>query len=293
MWIALLLALACGDSAQQSAAPAVAQPSPPPTATPAPVAPTAAVAAPNVEETAPPTGPDDSRWTITARGDEALPELAQEGLSAQDLNAAGHRYYQAGDLYAATRLFQAAVALDEEHALAHYNLACTLAIARRIQGSACGVIEAYQGVILHHLERAVALDEGRRARMVEDEDLAGLRGLIRFKVLAGADLRDTEATRGLLLGAHLVDEPQGAFGSLRHLQLDASGRYAIRWTAGARAANDGKLPGPEPSGRWVVRGDKVELQEGPQRTELRLLPTGALVTDDKVVWTEDPAECDA
>ena len=148
----LSLALACGDPPAVSGTPADPDAAPPPTqtqhggdrrveATPTPAVPTT----------------DNNELIVACRnGTDAYPdEASTRGSSSSELNTLGYRCYKAGMLPEARHLFVLALRLDQNHALAHYNLACTLMLLRRA-GLACEHDATLQ-VVMHHLERAVAI----------------------------------------------------------------------------------------------------------------------------------------
>lgn len=219
-------------------------------------------------------------------------ELAERaGLGAQSLNVAGHRCYEAGQMAEAAALFRAAVEADEEHALAHYNLACTLALLRRA-GEVCPH-QAYLSTVLHHLERSVALDEGRRARMREDDDLREARTTVRYHRLDGADLSTAEGLARALPHLRFFSPPRGVYGNLQEIRLQPGGRIE-----GQRLAFDdeGIPTGHEPmEGSWKLEGTTVilDIGEGPHRYTLR--EDGALVDEQtgQVAWRDLPEECSA
>ena len=280
----LLMLLACTGGSK---------PTPPEEPSPDPVAEPDRLQDPSTD---PATDPEPQRpeFFIQVRPEADIPELG-ERMPASQYNNAGHRYYEKGDLFAAILLFRKAIATDDRHALAHYNLACSLALVRGLQGgTACGDIEAYQDSILRLLERSVALDRDRQARIAEDPDLDSVRHLMRFRIIAGADMNDPDTLHSLLATTRWFDPPQGAFGSLKELDLKDDGTYPLGWTAGGQAAHDGveapALPSP---GTWELEGFTLRLKHKGDLTILGVNPMGSLLDGQQPVWTEDPAECSA
>ena len=272
MMLALLPILACAPAAPD----------------PFPVAPAETVGQQEItpEASSPELAPEPTVWRV----EESTPaELGQPELTAQQLNSAGFHYYEQGDLYAAVLLFREATQRDPEHVLAHYNLACVLALVRRVnRGSACGRVEAYRSDILDHLEIAARLDPGRKRRMLEDPDLSDLRGLMRFRIIAGADLSDPAVLEDLLVGTHLVEPGMGAYGPARELLLREDHTWTIQYLPTAACVLD-EIPAPV-HGTWRLKGLTLHLDgEG----DYAVRSEGALVRDGRVAWTEDPAECDA
>lgn len=86
-------------------------------------------------------------------------ETKRSGSASDDLNTQGFRLYKQKKYVEAADLFKQALAADPRHALAHYNLACTLALISKTD-EACK-LGARRSVILEHLARAVELDGTR------------------------------------------------------------------------------------------------------------------------------------
>lgn len=224
------------------------------------------------------------------------------GATAVQLNTAGFRCYQAGKLTDALHLFTLAVRENDRHALAHYNLACTLALLRRA-GSVCEH-GATVDVILRHLERAVSLDAGRKRRMREDDDLADVRSSIRYRMLDGGDLRDPAQQREILSGVVLYSPPQGAFGNLSSVVLKSGGDGAAAGIArvSARSVTDSGLTEPRiGEGTWSVSGGKVTLAlpDGLKGSGTFSLSAKGNLMDstkrglDAIAWFAAASECDA
>ncbi|MBT7858809.1 MAG: hypothetical protein HN712_00805 [Gemmatimonadetes bacterium] len=124
---------------------------------------------------------------------------SSDGSSARDLNTRGLQLYRAKEYAEACQLFRQAIEADGEYALAHYNLACTLALRYKLDP--CG--EAFDsGIsiaeILSHLERSVQLYEGRRARMQNDSDFEAIRRTPRYNLLVHEGETSGERTAQVL-----------------------------------------------------------------------------------------------
>lgn len=209
---------------------------------------------------------------------------------SQQLNTEGYRAYRAGDLDEAARLFRAAVAEDGLNPLAHYNLACTLALLRR-QGRSCDV-DATLATILEHLARAVALDEGRRSRMRQDADLDDLRNTLRYRLL-DRGVPASDADRATLLGGvTLWGPPLGVWGASAVIQLRLDGSVGVS----RREERDGAMvEEPARDGRWRTGEGRLwlDLGQGEQALDLdeqgRLTPVGS----EPAGWSGHPPECGA
>ncbi len=210
-------------------------------------------------------------------------------------NTRGYRAYQKGDLVAALDAFRQAIALDDDYALAHYNLACTLALLRR-QGQVCPY-DATEPAILDHLERAVALDSGRQERMRQDGDLDDLRDTIRYRILDGADPSTDAGLRAVLEGVELFGPPQGVYGALSRLRLETGGHALV----GQRLRGADGVPGDwkDHDAIWSVADGVVHIDDSGDIQDLRLSADGSLRAGDsrdaggQALWTDSPPECAA
>lgn len=232
--------------------------------------------------------PPASTPASTAAQPTDPPTTATVSDHSIELNTLGYRAYQSGDLTEAARLFREAVEADDDNALAHYNLACTLALLRRSE-PACEH-DATQLTILNHLARAVELDEGRRTRMRQDADLDDLRNLLRFRILDQGMPSSEAATRSLLAGVTLWAPAVGVYGSTGTLVLQADGSVAVTRRT---LEGDAVVDRAEPDGRWSIEGSTVVLELGDDRQELSLDPTGVLTAGDTRLWSGHSPECSA
>lgn len=212
---------------------------------------------------------------------------------AAPLNAEGFRLYQAKQYPQALEKFRAAVAADGAHALAHYNLAATLALLRG-QGKVCD-FDAYPGAILDHLEASVRLDERRRQRMKVDRDFDSIRHTLRYQRLLGRSPRVQQDVQALLVAITWLTPAVGAWGNTTTLELAADGTFTLRRL---------QLEGDEVKhqltrGRWQVKGFQVTLDferpvEGQKQAVGKLTPEGHL-SFEAPGWdlTDQRSECDA
>ena len=234
-----------------------------------------------------PASPATQPSTETAPPATATPAAAVSDRSIE-LNTQGYRAYKSGDLVEAARLFRAAVDADDDNALAHYNLACTLALLRRTE-PACEH-DATQVTILDHLARAIELDDGRRTRMRQDADLDDLRDLLRFRILDQGMPTTDAATRSLLSGVTLWAPAAGIYGATGTLALQADGSVTVT----RRVLEGGTVVDrSEPDGRWSVEARTVLLELGDDRQELILDATGVLTAGDTALWSGHSPECSA
>ena len=155
------------------------------------------------------------------------PQAAEAGtFDANQLNTAGYRCYKEKKYAEAASLFGAAAAADDDLALAHYNLACTLALLRR-EHKVCDN-DAYLERILEHLERAIALDAGRRERMQSDSDLDELHTTVRYHQLVGIDTSTAEGLAKVLPHLRFYSPAEGVWGNMTQLQMLPKGSISAR-----------------------------------------------------------------
>ena len=212
---------------------------------------------------------------------------------AAPLNTDGFRLYQAKKYPEALEKFRAAVAADEQHALAQYNFAATLALLRG-QGKVCE-FDAYPGAILEHLEAAVRLDERRRQRMKVDRDFDSVRDTLRYQQLLGRSPASEKDARALLLALTWLAPATGAYGHPLTLKLSADGSLTLT----RLVLTDDDVKHDVVKGRWKVKGFQVTLDfehpvEGQKQAVGKLTAEGHLLFG-LPAWdlSDQRSECDA
>jgi hypothetical protein len=292
----LSLALACGDPPAVSGTPADPNAAPPPTetqqggdpraaATPAPAAPTT----------------ENNELIVACRNAmDAFPdEPSAHRSTPSELNTVGYRCYKAGMLPQARHLFLLALRVDQNHALAHYNLACTLMLLRQA-GAACEH-DATLAMVMHHLESAVAIDPKRKERMKEDADLEGLRDNLRYRMLAGVHMGDHLSVQTALKGVTVHGPGVGAFGTLRTLTFEGPGDGGpdSRITLKIRTVGDDGPTEPEVrKGYWDAQPGRLIIKV-PSGVEgggvMTVTPQGDIITSKGQVttWYAAASECEA
>lgn len=230
----------------------------------------------------------------------AFPDgAAAQQSTAEALNTGGYRCYKAGMLPQARHLFLLALRADANHALAHYNLACTLMRLRAADGTC--EHDATISSVMHHLERAVALDPTRKVRMKTDEDLDGLRTNLRYRMLEGVHMGDVGSVRSALRGVTVYGPGVGAFGSLQTLTFegDGDGGTNSRVRISTRTVGrDGPGDPTEHRGYWDAQPGRLIVKFPPGFDgggTLTIAPQGDLIRSEarRIAWHAAPAECDA
>ncbi len=211
---------------------------------------------------------------------------------APELNTEGFRLYQAKNYGAALDKFRAAIAADEQHALAHYNYAATLGLLRK-QGKTCE-FDAYQSTILEHLTRSVELDERRRARMQRDADFNSVRDSLGYQKLLKRDPANDRDVRTLLVELMFLSQSQGAFGQTTQLDLKADGTLTI-----SQLVIDDDVKKVTSTGTWKAKGRAVTVSFkkpifGVTRATGTFNAEGHLVFE-KPAWdlSSERSDCDA
>lgn len=220
----------------------------------------------------------------------------------RELNAAGMEQYKLKKLEEAAALFTRAIAAEPAQppvtlkeqveltrtlALAHYNLACVLALLRA-RGKVCGA-QAYRSTVITHLEEAVRRDPARLERALKDPDLASVRDTLGYSSLLGLHPKRTGDLPALLSRARFWSQGTGAYGSLQQLQLLEGGAAVLT----TRTVPDvGPVTSKTERGRWKLTGRDLSVTVGAVSLEGPVAEDGAL--DFKSGrFTDAPSECDA
>jgi tetratricopeptide (TPR) repeat protein len=212
---------------------------------------------------------------------------------AAALNGEGFQLYKAKKYAEAIEKFRAAIAADSNHALSHYNLACTLGLMRK-QKRTCE-FDAYQSTVLDELEAAVKLDEGRRKRMQSDGDLESIRDTIRYQRLLGKDPARPSDGRALLVAVTWLGPAPGAFGNMAELDFTPAGTFTLSRKV---MTDDGELKVEKYKGTFSVTGSDVTLKlgaplEGKKTLGGKLGADGKLTLDVLGELTDQRSECEA
>lgn len=226
-----------------------------------------------------------------------------------DTNAAGMKLYQAKKLPEAIEQFKAAItrATDQPStkeqvaqtralALAHFNLACSMALARKA-GKTCEV-EAYLPTIWEHVLEAIRLDPNRLEKALTDGDLKELRTTLQFQSLLGlSPSRDADLPK-LLTAVTWYSAGEGAFGSTRSMTFSAKGAMELT----LRRPDERGLPLDIRTfkGTWTLKGRALKVVfpqslPGLETKELSFTiePDGSLGAGQWSRFSDSPSECDA
>lgn len=219
--------------------------------------------------------------------------------SARELNSAGMDKYKAKQWVEAVGLFRQAIEVGEKEApvsskeqversrtlaLAHFNLACSLALLRKA-GRVCDA-DAYRSAITAQLEQSVLLDPNRLERVVADKDLEPIRDTLAWQSMQGLSPKRDKDLPTLLTKVKWWSAGVGAFGSLSQLSFAANGSV----TEVLRVAPEGGTTST--TGKWTLTGRTLSVTVGGKTRE------GTFAEDGKLDlagtgYRDEPSECGA
>lgn len=214
---------------------------------------------------------------------------------AASLNTEGFKLYKAKQYEQAIEKFRAAIAADPNHALSHYNLACTLGLMRK-QNKVCE-FDAYQSTVLDELEAAVKLDEGRRKRMQSDSDLESIRDTLRYQRLLGKDPAKPADARALLVAVRWYGPSPGAYGNMAEVDFTPSGAFTLSRKV---MTDDGEVKVVTHNGTFKVNAATgvatltlSTALDGKKTLSAKLGADGKLTLDVVGELTDQRSECEA
>ncbi len=229
-----------------------------------------------------------------------------------EANAAGMKAYQAKKYPEAIELFRKAIKLGDEEktgatlkeevqltrtrALAHFNLACTLALARKA-GKVCD-FDAYRSTITEEVEQSIRIDPNRLEKALSDADLTGIRDTLAFQAWQGlSPTREADLSK-LLVGVKWWSQGVGVYGSTNDLAFSAQGVTLTMLVLDAEGVplKNRKVV----TGKWSLTGRTLKLVFPAVIPELKrsslegtFKDSGRLEFKEWVEFTDSPAECDA
>ena len=152
--------------------------------------------------------PEAPKSTLKSTCQEAIAQSKERSTTANDLNAYGMRCYKENKLEEAGELFRSAVTLDENHVLAHYNLACVLARLLDTVGPCEMNHEWYH--LFSLLKKSIALDPKRAERARRDTDFDGIRYMLPLRLSIEGQPTNPAEMASLFDGIRLWGETPGA-----------------------------------------------------------------------------------
>lgn len=230
-----------------------------------------------------------------------------------EANAAGMKLYQAkrypeaveqfrkatraGETEAPGPTAKEAVQLTRVHALAHFNLGCTLALLRKA-GRVCE-FEAYRSTVIDAVQEAIKLDPNRLDKALADPDLSAVRDTLAFQSWQGLSPRREGDLFRLLHAVRWWSAGAGVYGSIHELTFSSQG-FALTMKV---FDQDGNVLERRKTvyGKWALTGRTlklflpVEYPELKRRTSFEgtFTEEGQLVFKDWAEFSDSPSECDA
>ncbi len=216
------------------------------------------------------------------------PVLAKNQAIA--LNTKGFRLYKRRKYAEAARYFRKAVQLDARYALAHWNLACTLGVLRKLRQICPN--RAYLSEIVKHLKRAVELDKRYKSKMLTDKDLDPVRPTLGYQELLGYSAARVRDLGHLLMAVNWYGPTEGAFGHTKRLDFKKNSRVVLHYL------DKNTFKWHRISGRYRLRGRRVivilQRPLGEHRRFIgRLSKKGSLRVRRLATFTDQPSDCDA
>lgn len=229
-----------------------------------------------------------------------------------EANAAGMKAYQAKKYPEAIELFRKAISVGEEEltgatlkeevqltrtkALAHFNLACTLALVRKA-GKVCD-FDAYRSTIVEEVQHAIRLDPNRIEKALTDPDLSGIRDTLAFQSWQGLSPRREADLPKLLVGVKWWSQGVGVYGSTNDLAFTAQ---SVTLTMLVLDAEGVPLKTRKVvTGKWSLSGRTLKIVFPAVVPELKksslegtFKDSGRLEFKEWVEFTDSPSECDA
>lgn len=230
-----------------------------------------------------------------------------------EANAAGMKHYQAKQYGDAITQFKLAIdlgakapepttlkdlaQLNRTIALAHFNLACTLALARKA-GKICDH-DAYRSAIWEQVRLSISRDPNRLEKALTDPDLANVRDTLAFLSVKGLSPKRDADVSAIVSGVRWWSPGQGVYGSTQELAFSPQGSVTLTMLVFDSEGNP--LPKRQSvTGKWTVSGRAVRVTFPKEVPALKKASfEGTLGTDGQLVFkdwssfTDEPSECDA
>ena len=215
--------------------------------------------------------------------------------AAKALNARGYELYKQKKYEEALELFQKSVEADETYGQAHYNIACTLCVLRKLK-MICEH-DAYRGDIICHLQLTLKYMPTKKAKMLADSDLTPVHDTFGWQMLKGLSPDDPAHLAAILTNVRWYGPAPGVYGPMSGIEFKADGSFR-HW----RLNIDTDSPRKQySSGKYSVGKGKIKLifDRKPEKTNGKreftghLSRSGVLQIEELESFTDDPDECSA
>jgi hypothetical protein len=242
-----------------------------------------------------------------------LSMLLAADTTAFDANAAGMKHSKAKQYREAITQFKLAIELggkaaepttlkdvaqlNRTIALAHFNLACTLALARKA-GKVCDY-DAYRSASWEQVRLSIARDPNRLEKAMTDADLANVRDTLAFQSVKGLSPKRESDVSAIVAGVRWWSPGQGVYGSTQELSFSPQGSVTLTMLV----FDSESVPLPKRqsfTGKWSVSGRGLRVTFPAAIPALKkasfdgtLGADGQLMFTDWSSFTDEPSECDA
>ena len=193
---------------------------------------------------------------------EAIVLSKENSTTANDLNIYGMRCYKENKLEEASQLFRRAVTLDENHVLAHYNLACVLARLLDTVGP-CEMNDEWFH-LFSFLQRSITLDQKRSERARKDTDFDGIRYMLPLRLSIEGQPTTSVEMASLFDGVTLWGETPGV-ATLAEIRFVRSNSTALTGTVEGWML-DGEHKRIKVTGTWRAVETKIIVDWSPTKT---------------------------
>lgn len=193
----------------------------------------------------------------TQRQTELVQRMAKS-TKADQLNGYGMRCHKQKRFEDSAKLFEWATAMDPNHALAHYNLACAWARLREAGHYGNGDVGAYVYEIVSRIDKAVQLDPRRAERVWVDPDLNSLHNLLGIRLAAKGQPNTPADMAALFDGVELWGDTPG-INLQANITFKRTNPGALTGTVSGWKRSEAEFAQVQVHGTWRADGDSITV----------------------------------
>lgn len=221
-------------------------------------------------------------------------DVRADRKTAIELNRQGYELYKQKKHGEAIRAFQKAVEADQTYGQAHYNLACTHGLLRKIQKEPC-TYESYKSVIVEHLKQTLKYMPEKRTKMLQDSDLNEVHDTYGWQIIKGCSPETTKGVTDILIHVTWYGPAPGCYGPANGLDFQPNGTVLF-WRL---EIGEGFPERVYLKGTYQVAGNKIKFQFK-NKVFGKNSFTGTLTGQGEIIikggpqkFSDDPDECSA